>query len=77
MCTAAENFKLAERKRDHRHRVIKKGNYYPVYLLFCHTGEKDKEKQAAASERTYIFTRNTYSSSNFKGEYLMTSVSSS
>lgn len=77
MCIAVENFKLAERKRDHRHRVIKKGNYYPVCLLFCHTREQEKEKQADASGKTYIFTRNTYSSSNFKGEYLITSVSSS
>lgn len=48
MCIVAENFKPAERKYDHRHRVIKKGNYYPLYLLFCYTREQEKEKQADA-----------------------------
>jgi len=38
MSIVAENFKLAERIYDHRHRVIKKGNY-PLYLLFCCTRE--------------------------------------
>lgn len=59
-CIVAGNFKLAERKYDHRHRAIKKGNYYPLYLFFCYTREQVREKQAW--EKTYIFTRNTHSS---------------
>lgn len=55
MCIVAENFKLAERKHDHRHRVIKKGNYYSLELLFCYTREQEKES------RLMLKKRHTYS----------------
>lgn len=47
-----------------------------VSALLLHQGTRERE-QADALKKTYIFTRNTHSSSNFKEEYLTTSVSSS
>lgn len=45
MCIVAENVKLAERIYDHRHRVIKKGNY-PLYHFPCYTEEQEEQGQA-------------------------------